>query len=120
MSDTWAVPTDFLAQANMSADSGQPLCPGCNGGRLHPYKVTIGLEGLNPEGNRAPYGGWHGVDYLEGWVAVCVGNAAANRKLSERYAALDEEPPVDPEVPACGFSMPMTPHRRHGSVGPSA
>jgi hypothetical protein len=112
MADTIAVPLDFLAQANMSGSSGQPLCPSCIGGRLHPYRVTINLTGLKPEGSGEPYGGFYGVEYLEGWVAVCVGNEQANRKTRESYAKYDEEPPVDPEVPACGFSMPMNPRSR--------
>jgi hypothetical protein len=112
MSDTIAVKLEFLAKANMSGDTGQPRCPGCRGGRLHPYRVTINLTGLDPEGSAASYGGWYLVEYLEGWVAVCVGNEAANRKIREVYAGYGEEAPVDPEVPPCGFSMPMTPGRR--------
>jgi hypothetical protein len=105
VSDTTAVQLDLLAKVNMSPGSGQPLCPRCNGGRLHPYLVEISLSfGV---GDR-----WHGADYLTGWVAVCVGNRDDNRQVTETYAKYDEEPPVDPEVPPCGFSMPMTPHRR--------
>jgi len=65
-----------------------PLCPGCTGGRLHPYKVSINL---------GPHG-WQGVEYLDGWVAVCIGDHNPHGYL------------VEPAKP-CGFSMPMTPHR---------
>jgi len=58
VSDTIAVPLDFLNAAN--GGNGRPLCPACNGGRLHPYKVTFNLTGLNPEGNTAAFGGWWG------------------------------------------------------------
>jgi hypothetical protein len=105
VSDTTAVQLDLLAKVNHDSGSGQPLCPACKNGRLHPYLVEISLsQGV---GDR-----WHGADYLTGWVAVCVGNGMHNRKMAEFYAQLDEDPPLDPEVPPCGFSMPMTPHRR--------
>lgn len=89
MSGTTAVPSDYLARASQR-DDGRPLCPACTMGRLHPYKVTIGLTVVH---------GWSGADYLEGWVAVCQG-----AKAGEHFV-VDDHPP-------CGFTLPMTPHRR--------
>lgn len=100
MADTIAVPLDHLARANYDT-TGQPLCPACQGGRLHPYYVTFALRGFQ------------GVDSLSGWVAVCVGNREYNlamrgfenwRERDENYAEVDDMSP-------CGFSMPMMPHR---------
>lgn len=88
-SNTWAVPSDVLANPYHGA-SGQPLCPACVGGRLHPYLVEISLSD-HPSG-------WHGANYLTGWVAVCVGTQVGDPAFAEA-------------APACGFSMPMTPHR---------
>lgn len=51
MSGTTAVQSDVLAEAN-DGITGQPLCPACVGGYLHPYLVEISL----------PFGGWHGAD----------------------------------------------------------
>lgn len=90
MSETIAVPSDHLARAAMDGSDGRPLCPACSGGRLYPYKVTIGLQAVY---------GWSGADYLEGWVAVCRG-----AKAGEHYAEVD--------LPPCGFTLPMTPHTR--------
>lgn len=106
MSDTWAVQTETLAAANRCSSGGQPLCPACKNGRLHPYLVEISLSD-HP-------GGWHGANYLTGWVAVCVGNGAANRYEAKVYRDAGEEPPEQYEHPACGFTMPMTPHRYRG------
>lgn len=91
MSETTAVPTDWLVRAHMGQDNVQPMCPGCPTGRLHPYRVTIPLTvGVDR---------WNGVDYLEGWVAVCQG-----AKAGEHFVETDQPP--------CGFALPMTPHRR--------
>lgn len=90
MSGTTAVQTHVLNRANPGGD-GQPLCPAC-GGRLHPYLVEIALS---PPGND-----WHGAEYLTGWVAVRVGDD--DPETSGMFEAL----------PPCGFSLPMTPHRR--------
>jgi hypothetical protein len=97
MSDTIAVPLDFLTKANLG-DTAQPLCPACVGGHLHPYKVTIPL-------NVMPGHGWKGVDYIEGFVAVCVGDQF------ERIAAEKDgrTPAMVNPCPPCGFSLPMTP-----------
>lgn len=88
VSDTTAMPLDLLNQVNHG--SGQPLCPACNGGRLHPYHVTFGTGVV-------PGQGWQGADYLTGFVAVCRGSA-------------DRAGPV---IEPCGFSMPLT-SGRHG------
>ncbi len=103
MSETNAMPLDLLDEVNYG--NGQPLCPGCIGGRLHPYKVEFGTGYI-------PGRGWQGVDYLSGFVAVCVGNASYLAMLAKEYARLGEEFEPDPEVPACGFSMPLTAGRR--------
>jgi hypothetical protein len=99
MSDTIAMPLDLLNQIN--GGNGQPLCPSCKHGRLHPYKVTFGtnqlLTGM----------GWQGADFLSGFVAVCVGNGSYLRQRAE-----SGEPSEVEEVPACGFSMPLTPGTR--------
>lgn len=84
MSDTWAVSSDYLTRSS-HGHSGQPLCPACTGGRLHVYLVEVSLA--------ADPGGWHGATALAGWIAVCVGSVGEG----------------DGPVPACGFSMPMTP-----------
>lgn len=93
MSDTTAVPSAYLARANddrlpPDGQGGNPLCPACIGGRLHPYQVTIGLNTGHS---------WKGVDYLVGWVAVCKGAKAADGVMASDHAP-------------CGFSLPMTPH----------
>lgn len=93
MSGTTAVSYEVLADRNFPG-TGQPKCPGCVGGFLHPYLVEFTL----------PLDGWQGVDYLTGWVAVCVGNDHDRRARPDVAA--------DVEVPACGFSMPLTPHYR--------
>lgn len=88
MSGTTAVPSDYLAKAARGGSDGRPLCPACSYGRLHPYKVTIGLQVVH---------GWSGADYLTGWVAVCQG-----AKAGENFIVADQPP--------CGFTLPMTPH----------
>jgi hypothetical protein len=99
VSDTIAVPADYLAKAAMDGSDGTTLCPSCKFGRLHPFVVTIGLNVVK---------GWRGADYLVGWVAVCRG-----AKAGEHYVEVDQAP--------CGFSLPMTPHTyaqgRAGSHG---
>lgn len=91
---TAAVPTEVLERASFGSNP-QPLCPsqtpdGPCMGRLHPFHVEITL------------GGFHGQDYADGWVLVCVGQKAGD--LLER------------DAPPCGFSMPVTP-RRHARGG---
>ncbi len=99
MSDTIAMPLELLDTVNHG--NGQPLCPGCVGGRLHPYKVTFGtnqmLTGM----------GWQFTDFLEGFVAVCVGNRDHRRAWAKRDPEVSSDD-LGPEVPACGFSMPLT------------
>ncbi len=109
------MPAAWLEQcASWQGSSGQPLCPRCLGGYLHPYQVQI-----NMRNGGVPYAG---VSYLHGWVAVCVGNSLANAAKRDLYAraaaeaaangdpggvdylAPDELVDVDP----CGFSMPMS------------
>lgn len=109
MSETRAVSLDFLANANRDhGGSGQPLCPACKGGRLHPYVVTISLAEIPGMGL-----GFQGVDSLSGWVAVCVGSEIHNRANREHYEANGWDWDSDVEdLPACGFSMPMTPTAR--------
>lgn len=106
MEGTNAVPLAALAAAN-SHLTGQPLCPSCIGGYLHPYRVALSLPGKYE-------GGFCGAETLIGWVLVCKGNRDYNRE----YAKLprdpdddgpDPEPPV--EVAPCGFSMPVTAYR---------
>lgn len=94
----------------------QPLCPACIGGHLHPYAVTFGfptvVNGLHFTSER--------VDYLEGWVAVCVGNKAYHKAMVEQYAKTDEEYDPDGEIeikPGCGFSMALTPKTHHWRTG---
>lgn len=90
MSGTTAMATDLLTRAAFGHYS-PPLCPQCVGGRLHPYVVEFDLG----------YPGWQGVTGLSGWVAVCKGAKAGEDFLEE-------------DVPPCGFSMPLTPHRTAG------
>lgn len=98
---TTAIPSDVLAMQRNGV-TGQPLCPGCVGGYLHPYLVEVSLRVT---------GGWHGVDYLTGWVAVCVGNGGYKRAhAGEDLTGLDD---VEP----CGFSMQLTPHRHRRPEG---
>jgi hypothetical protein len=95
-------------------DGDQPLCPSCISGRLHPYAVTFSLA-------RAVNGVHHTserVDWLEGWVAVCVGNRDYRRYQEKLAAEYPNEPDwqhIDSLVEPCGFSMPLTPRRRSGS-----
>ncbi len=105
MTGTTAVQLDYLAKMNRGGGptTGQPLCPACNGGRLHPFVVEINLAEI-------PGRGWQGADGLVGWVAVCRGNAQYNRVVREWYASQGENYGEDTDdQPACGFSMPMTP-----------
>lgn len=91
MSDTNAVPSDWLAKAARDGSDGRPLCPGCQNGRLHPFQVSINLQvGL---------WSWHGADRIDGWVVVCQG-----AKAGEHHVEADQPP--------CGFTLPMTPHMR--------
>jgi hypothetical protein len=80
---TIAVPTSLLVN-----DSGgrRALCPGCQGGRLQPFKVQLDL------------GGFEGYRYADGWVAVCAGSRPDLHESDELA------------VP-CGFAMPITPRR---------
>jgi hypothetical protein len=103
MSDTTAMPLELLNMA--SHGHGQPLCPGCRGGRLHPYKVEFPVSVV-------PGTGWQGSDFLFGFVAVCVGNASYRRDRQKADPGLSADDLGD-EVPPCGFSMPLT-ARRHG------
>jgi hypothetical protein len=61
------------------SEAGRPACPACRLGWLEPHYVQIWLA--------RPPDRVQGANYLEGWVAVCVGGGP------------------------CGFTMPMTPHR---------
>jgi hypothetical protein len=104
VSETRAVQLDVLADANRDSPwAGQPLCPACGFGHLHPYRVQISLS-HHP-------GGWQGANYLTGWVAVCVGNAEANRRHAQECLDRGWAAPQVQDHPPCGFSMSMTPHR---------
>ena len=103
---TTAVPQDMLGYAKDATE--QPLCPACHGGRLHPYAVQFDfptiVDGLHYTSERA--------DWLEGWVAVCVGNQAAEKATAAQYAKMGETyEPNDLALP-CGFTMALTPKRR--------
>lgn len=105
MSQTTAVPADWLRKANMSVTTGQPLCPQCRVGYLHPFLVEVGLgaDGLS----------WHGADYLVGWVAVCVGNADEVAAKNALYEANGDDPGDDVAVSLpCGFVLSMQAKRR--------
>lgn len=91
MSHTTAVQRDTLNKVNMT-DEGRPLCPACKGGRLHPYLVEIAVA--HPGDNL------YGAECLTGWVAVCQGDRDLD--AGDGFEAM----------PPCGFTMPMTPHRR--------
>jgi len=86
VSDTIAMPSELLKTCHLGQD-GNPLCSACPSGRLHPYYVSFRTS-------LTPGAGWYGADYLNGFVAVCVGV-----KDSEYFA--DADP--------CGFSMPLVP-----------
>lgn len=101
MSETRAVPLTQIVAANMQGPYPLPLCPACIGGRLYPYRVTISVGSV---------GAYCDADWLEGWVAVCEGNAAYKRAWHEAFPGHDNS--HDEDIPPCGFSMPMTP-RRH-------
>jgi hypothetical protein len=110
---TRAVPSSWLANcATWPGESGQPLCPACEGGYLHPYRVQINLT------DKDSGAAWGGVRRLVGWVAVCVGNYEANAAARRAHAAAAGDVSVSPVEPAvdtrdlvdvdgCGFSMPM-------------
>lgn len=76
-----------------------PLCPACHGGRLYPYRVTIAVSAVRD---------YYGAHWIEGWIAVCVGNKDYKREWALAFPgdASDED-----DVPPCGFSMSMTPHQ---------
>jgi len=99
---TRAVPLDSLRPLNGGYDTGQPLCPACQAGRLHPYEVEVVVPGPGP----VTYG--VGVA-LSGWVAVCVGNR-------DYRATLDDPEEIDLSAP-CGFSMPLTPRPSYPTIG---
>lgn len=99
MSETRAVPLEQLVRANLGQGPYPlPLCPACIGGRLYPYQVTIRV-GLS--------------DWIEGWVAVCVGNDDYKRAVAVQYRGIHDPNSDDyqPDVEPCGFSMAMTPQR---------
>jgi hypothetical protein len=110
-SETLAVPLDWLDDASGGPGTGQPLCPACSAGRLHPFKVTVVLSRAD--------GAWNGADYLEGWVAVCQGNRdhlQAQQQIRDRYRDGGGDSrilnvAVEAEQPPCGFSMPMQAQR---------
>jgi hypothetical protein len=101
-----------LSQLGYAQDAGeQPLCPACHGGHLHPYHVRFSfptvIRGLNY--------GIEPTDWLEGWVAVCVGNKQYQAAIKARFAAVGEQWDADNEIEVaepCGFSMPLTSGRR--------
>jgi hypothetical protein len=99
-SQTFAVQLGWLAAAAGPGSTGQPLCPACDGGRLHPYLVEFGLT--SPAGEA-----WHGADFLAGWVAVCVGNADQLQLDDELRRQLQLPAEAVPVRPGCGFSLPM-------------
>lgn len=101
MSDTVAVPlADFERVAMSGRGNAQPLCPSCNGGRLHPYRVTMTV----PRNS----GDWLGLN-LEGWVAVCVGNGDYRRAMLELFPDDEGTDEAPNEVEPCGFSMALQP-----------
>lgn len=88
MSDTYAISLDRM----LEGAAGQPLCPSCNSGRLHPYRIEVSF---------LPYMGVSGV---EAWVLRCVGNASYRSWYEKR--GLDPLPePAEP----CGFAVSATP-----------
>lgn len=114
-SETLAVPLDWLDDASGGPGTGQPLCPACPHGRLHPFRVTIVLSRAD--------GTWNGADHLEGWVAVCQGNRDhLQARQQYRQAAGLPKPALDASVevehPGCGFSMPMHAHQRRSFFHP--
>jgi hypothetical protein len=106
---TVAVPLDWLKRAYPAVGdlTGQPLCPGCDGGYLHPYRVDINLAG--------PDGPWlDGVTRLTGWVAVCAGSrdrVAVLTRLYEQAGTTPDGGELD-VTPPCGFALPMQPQQR--------
>lgn len=110
MSETRAVPEEVLRVANRMAVTGTPLCPSCLRGYLQPYLVTMNVSG--PGGQR-----FHGADFLQGWVAICQGDARYRELNDAMYATAGQDPPEfdGPPAPACGFTMPMTGHNRLGN-----
>lgn len=107
MSDTTPVPYNVLVGAN-SFEEGQPRCPSCFWGRLHPYRVTMPLS----RADRA-LEDFLGADYLTGWVAVCVGNHSRNKDAEQR----ERGDLVEVNQAPCGFTMGMTSHRWDESGG---
>lgn len=95
MNTTRAVPLELLRMAAGAGDFPLPMCPGCIGGRLYPYHVSITV-GLAQS--------YYGADYLTGWVAVCQGNTDYNRVTKSDT----------PNTGPCGFSMTLTPHQFPG------
>lgn len=86
---TRAVPLSLIEDGfNMR----RSLCPNCNGGLLHPYKVSVEL------------GGFDGQEVGIGWVAICKG-----AKAGERSRETASEP--------CGFTLPLTAYRHIPHVG---
>jgi hypothetical protein len=65
-------------------DAAAPACPACRVGWLEPHYVHLRLA--------RPPERVQGAHYLDGWVAVCTGDPFTG-------------------AAACGFTMPMTPHR---------
>lgn len=103
MSDTVAIPLTVLAEASGGHHTGQPLCPSCHVGRLHPYKVTITLSMFR---DRPVYG----AAWLEGWIAKCVGNRHDVEFANRLYAGFGDEEYRPPKiVEGCGFVMAMSP-----------
>lgn len=88
---TQAVPLSLVHNPDVGVR--RSLCPGCTGGRLHPYRLSVDL------------GGYQGMSHGTAWVAVCVGS-------DPRYDMVDE-----PSLP-CGFTVRLDPvpdpHRRGG------
>ncbi len=114
VSGTRAVPKAVMDAANSGAPGGLPMCPRCRDGYLQPFHVLINLRAAgHPPGGA----GFDGASHLDGWVAVCHGNAAYLDQIRVLLAAVDAETPEggrgwEPQVelsPACGFWMPMTP-----------
>jgi hypothetical protein len=100
VSERRAVPLDLLQRANAGQldGTGQPLCPACLTGRLHPYRIDIHL------------GDFAGTRRLTGWLAKCVGNRDANVAKAQMYEKAGEPAPQTFDIEPCGFSMPMTAH----------
>lgn len=87
MSSTLAMPYTLLNPED------RPLCPGCIGGRLGVFKITISLD----HDIQTVEKGWQGAVDLTGWLAKCVG-----AKRQDGYE-------VAQDLEECGFTMPMEP-----------